>query len=157
MYRRPNTICRNYIFWDSCRDLRCNRAHVPHSDMVRSVFGQFCSPSYDPSKLDLFEYLLEQGDCPLELRTLRGRFARHTPVCVPAVLGSVVGLNRSRNGAGKFVCLIKFVPNSSSAMVFVSETDALSRTSDACRFTIVFYHLRRCVIFASLSSSCLTR
>ena len=59
--------------------------------MVRSDFGQICSP-YGPSQLDLFTYLLEQDDCPLELRSLRGRFARPKPVCVLAVLGFVVGL-----------------------------------------------------------------
>ena len=35
-------------------------------------------------------------------------------------------------------------------MVFVHDTtDVLTRTSDACMFTILSHHLRRCVIFAA--------
>ena len=157
MQRKPNTICRNYIFWGHCGDWHCNRAHVPHHLMVRSAFAQFCSPSYDPSQLDLFIYLLEQDDCPLELRSLRGRFTSPKPVCVLAVLGFVVGLNKSRDRAEEYIRLIEFVLNSSNAMVFVGKTDALTLTSDASRFTMLCYHLRRCVIFAPLSFSHLTR
>ncbi|KAH9990989.1 hypothetical protein BJV74DRAFT_419934 [Russula compacta] len=62
MHRKPRQICRNFIYGGVCDDKVCPRAHVPNNEMI-----------------DLFHYLLEREDCPMEVRFIRSRFTRPFP------------------------------------------------------------------------------